>query len=94
MNNAKQYRAKNGRLQYKPAHGWLVEVMETDNATGYCLACGQDVDAIEPDAEHDTCPHCFASKVFGAENLMLRGLFYDEDLEEDRARARSEGWRV
>ena len=92
MNNAKQYTAKNGRLQYKPAHGWLVDVIEGDNATGFCLACGEDADGVEPDAEAYPCHHCGAAKVYGAENLLIRGLFYDEELEEDRAGARLNGW--
>jgi hypothetical protein len=92
MDNAKQYRARNGNLQYKPADQWLIDVIETDNATGFCLACGQDVDGIEPDAEHDTCPHCWADKVFGAENLLERGLYFDADREADIIEARRAGF--
>jgi predicted RNA-binding Zn-ribbon protein involved in translation (DUF1610 family) len=88
----KQYRAKNGALQYKPADDWLIHITETDNSTGFCLSCGEEVDGIEPDAEHDPCPQCHASKVFGAENLLLRGLYYDADREADINQARREGY--
>jgi hypothetical protein len=88
----KQYRAKNGALQYKPADDWLIHITETDNDTGFCLSCGEEVDGIEPDAEHDPCPHCFASKVFGAENLLIRGLYYDADREADINEARRAGY--
>ena len=86
------YRAKNGHIQYKPSDDWLMYVTEGDNATGFCLACGDEVDGIEPDAEHDTCPHCYASKVFGAENLLIRGLYYEADRQADINQARREGY--
>lgn len=91
MNHAQQYRAKSGRLQFKPSDAALTEIIEGDNATGFCLACGEFVDGVEPDAEGDHCPHCTAPKVFGAENLMIRGLYFDADRAEDIAR---EGGRV
>jgi hypothetical protein len=86
------YRAKNGHIQYKPSDDWLTHIIEGDNTTGFCLSCGDEVDGIEPDAEHDACPHCYASKVFGAENLMIRGLYYEADLEADITQARREGY--
>lgn len=86
MDHAKQYTAKNGRLQYKPSDRALMEITEGDNATGFCLACGDWVDGVEPDAEREDCPHCGSAKVYGAENLMLRGLYYDGDRAEDIAR--------
>ena len=88
MNHIKQYRAKNGHLQYKPSDAALIEIMEGDNSTGFCLACGDWVDGIEPDAEREDCPHCAAAKVYGAENLMIRGLYFDADRAEDIARGR------
>lgn len=88
----KQYRAKNGRLQYKPSDAWLIYVTEGDNDTGFCLACGEEADGVEPDAERYACLHCGAAKVFGAENLFARGLYYDADREADIQQARAEGF--
>ena len=88
MDHIKQYRAKNGHLQYKPSDAALIEIMEGDNLTGFCLACGEWVDGIEPDTEREDCPHCGAAKVYGAENLMIRGLYFDADRAEDLARGR------
>lgn len=85
MDHKQQYRAKNGNLQYKPSDAALIEIMEADNTTGFCLACGEFVDGVEPDAERYDCI-CGASKVYGAENLFLRGLYYDGDRAEDMAR--------
>lgn len=88
----KPYRAKNGRLQYKPSDAWLTHVIETGEQIGFCLACAEEVDGVEPDAEGEHCPSCYEQKVFGAENLLLRGLCYDEDLEADIQEARSAGY--
>ena len=88
MNHAQQYRAKNGRLQFKPSDALLIEITEGDNSTGFCLACGETVDGVEPDAARYTCPHCDAAKVFGAEDLLVRGLYFDADRAEDIARGR------
>lgn len=85
MEHKTQYRAKNGHLQYKPSDAALIEIMEADNATGFCLACGEFVDGVEPDAEGDACPHCRALKVYGAEELFNRGLYFDADRAEDIA---------
>lgn len=85
MDFAKQYRAKNGNLQFKPSDAWLTDIIEGDNSTGFCLACGETVDGVEPDAAGYTCPHCRAAKVYGAEELFNRGLYFDADREEDLA---------
>ena len=88
MDHKTQYRAKNGNLQYKPSDAALIEIMEADNATGFCLACGEFVDGVEPDATGYTCPHCRALKVYGAEELFNRGLYFDADRAEDISRGR------
>jgi hypothetical protein len=88
----KQYRAKNGRLQYKPSDAWLTYVIESGDPMGFCLACAEEVDGVEPDAEGEHCPSCYEPKVYGAEDLLLRGLCYDEDREADIQQARREGY--
>lgn len=88
MDHVKQYRAKSGHIQLMPSDALLTEIIEGDNTAGFCLSCGETVEGIEPDAERDDCPHCGAAKVFGAENLMIRGLYFDADRAEDIARGR------
>jgi Zn finger protein HypA/HybF involved in hydrogenase expression len=83
MKHVKTYTAKNGRMQYMPSDAVLLEIIENDNATGFCLACGEFVDGVEPDLERADCPHCGSSKVYGAENLMMRGLYFSADREAD-----------
>lgn len=87
MDEPKQYRAKNGRLQYQPSDRALLVTIESGEYLGFCLACGDWVDGVEPDAERVDC-YCGAAKVYGAENLLFRGLYYDGDRAEDMARGR------
>ncbi len=39
---------------------------------GFCIACGEEHDGIEPDAERYKCHCCGQCKVYGAEQLVLR----------------------
>lgn len=38
---------------------------------GFCLACGAEVEGVEPDARKYECEVCGAHKVYGAEELLL-----------------------
>lgn len=38
---------------------------------GFCIACGEDADGVEPDARNYTCECCGEPAVFGAEELLL-----------------------
>lgn len=49
----------------------VMKVIETDNTTGFCLACGAQHDGVEPDARRYTCEECDAPKVYGAEEILL-----------------------
>ncbi len=68
------YRTKAGTVQYKPSIELAMALAH--QGQGFCLACGTDVDGIEPDARRDTCPECGAAKVYGAEELVLMGLTF------------------
>lgn len=39
---------------------------------GFCVACGEDADGVEPDARRYECEHCGKRAVYGAEELLLR----------------------
>lgn len=43
---------------------------------GVCLKCGEDADGVEPDARGYICEVCEAPYVYGAEEIMMRGLYY------------------
>lgn len=42
---------------------------------GFCVACGNQQDGCEPDAANYTCEACNVRQVFGAEEILLRGLY-------------------
>jgi predicted RNA-binding Zn-ribbon protein involved in translation (DUF1610 family) len=39
---------------------------------GFCLACGLEVDGVEPDARRYECESCGERQVYGAEELLMR----------------------
>ena len=65
------YTTKSGVIQYKPTLKWL----ESSYNEGFCLACGEVIDGIEPDARKCKCECCGANKVYGNEEIALMGLF-------------------
>lgn len=38
---------------------------------GFCLACGAEVEGVEPDAREYECEACGESEVFGADELLM-----------------------
>lgn len=38
---------------------------------GFCLACGEEAEGVEPDAEGYVCESCDALAVMGAEQLLF-----------------------
>lgn len=70
------YTAKSGARQFKPSFMELQDALAQDRNTGFCLACGCDVDGVEPDARKYRCEACDADKVYGAEELLLMGLYH------------------
>ena len=70
-----QYTAKNGQTQWKPSFKWIESVQRRDASEGFCLACGEVQDGVEPDARKYHCEACGALKVYGAEELGLMGLY-------------------
>lgn len=56
-----------------PTIEWCREVSEGRNTTGWCIACGEEADCVEPDARKYLCNCCFTRNVYGAEELALMG---------------------
>ena len=73
---AQTYIAKCGKAQIKPGLRELRAAISADDNTGFCLACGNEAPGIEPDARRATCEDCGAAKVYGAEQLLLMGLYH------------------
>ena len=54
--------------------------IEDDDHAGWCTSCGEWThDFCEPDARFYECPVCSESTCFGAEELLVQGLFSMED---------------
>lgn len=68
------YKAKSGAMLWKPSLAWAMK--SNDNHEGFCLACGEVADGIEPDARRCKCESCGAEKVFGGEELAMMGLVH------------------
>lgn len=71
-----KYTTKTGLTQYRPV---LSETSYSrlafgDGNVGFCLACGNDADGVEPDARRYTCESCDQPKVYGLEELLMMGL--------------------
>ena len=70
----KEYTTKTGLKQFKPSIEEL-EQMDED-MQGFCLACGEIEDGVEPDARKYVCSCCGKDKVYGASELVLMGLYH------------------
>jgi hypothetical protein len=49
----------------------VMEAVEADDNTGFCLACGEEAYGVEPDARNYECEECGKRKVFGAQELLM-----------------------
>ena len=68
------YTTRTGKTQYKPSLDEVEAIINGDNSGGFCLACGAEAYGVEPDARRYSCEACGQPKVYGAEELVLRGL--------------------
>ena len=72
----KQYTAKSGKTQFKQSLKVLQQAVLGDTMSGYCLACGEENGPVEPDARKYECDCCGEPKVYGAEELIMMGLYH------------------
>jgi len=53
----------------------IVEAVERHQTSldnpGFCLACGAEVEGVEPDARKYECETCGERQVYGAEELLM-----------------------
>lgn len=68
------YRAKSGKIRIKPS----IELAEQldDDSEGFCVSCGSHGQLVEPDAVKYTCDECGEAAVYGASELIMRGLVF------------------
>jgi hypothetical protein len=59
----------------KPIHISEAEYADlTENYGGFCIECGDQAYGVEPDARRYRCESCGANPVYGAEELLIRGV--------------------
>lgn len=50
----------------------LLDAVERDDNSGFCINCGEEVYGVEPDARNYPCEHCDGKRtVFGAQELLI-----------------------
>ena len=74
LRQTRTYRAKSGATQHMPSLALIEEMAE--NSQGFCLACGEMADCVEPDARGYECECCGKPKVYGAQELALRSIYF------------------
>jgi len=45
--------------------------MSTLDNPGFCIACGEEIEGVEPDAREYECESCGEPAVYGADELMM-----------------------
>jgi Zn finger protein HypA/HybF involved in hydrogenase expression len=71
---AKEYVSQSGERLFKPVIGEDIQEPDFDDGTGWCLACAELAEGVEPDARKYTCEACGKAKVYGLAELALMGL--------------------
>mgnify|MGYP003627294198 FL=1 len=54
-----------------PTTEQILEAVQDDDNSGFCLACGAQAYGVEPDARRYECEECGARKVYGAEECLI-----------------------
>lgn len=49
----------------------VMSIVARDDYEGICLACGEDAYNVEPDAREYPCDVCGASRVYGAQEILV-----------------------
>ena len=52
----------------------IMDAVEQDDNIGFCVACEEEHNYVEPDARNYECEHCGEMEVYGAEELILMGV--------------------
>jgi hypothetical protein len=49
----------------------VIDAVQNDDLTGFCLACGEDAYNVEPDARQYPCEACDENAVYGAQEVLF-----------------------
>jgi len=61
-----------------PSQCQVLDAIQEDSNTGWCIRCGAEHDGLEPDAERRKCEECGKPAVYAAEECLLQGLYVSE----------------
>lgn len=70
---SEQFTNKAGKVRHKFELTSEEYAEHAEEYGGFCIACGEAAFGVEPDARGYDCESCGESKVYGAEELLLRG---------------------
>jgi len=59
------------RIAHKVDLDEVMQAVEDDDMSGFCLECGELNAPVEPDAEKYECDSCGAHMVYGAEQILI-----------------------
>lgn len=59
--------------QYKPS---IELVMSMSDNEGFCIACGETQEGVEPDGRKYDCQSCGKPRVYAREQLIIRAYHY------------------
>lgn len=68
------YKTRGGAVQLRPVLTEDEFRHARNEDRGFCLACGAEAFNVEPDARCLPCEGCGAAKVYGIEELLMRGI--------------------
>ena len=63
----------------RPTIDDVMAACEEDDNVGFCIACGEEHYGIEPDARKYECESCGKRAVYGAEEILISGLYSDDE---------------
>ena len=49
----------------------IMDAVERDELSGFCISCGEEQYGVEPDARKYECEGCGKPKVYGAQELLF-----------------------
>lgn len=75
--HVRPYTTRTGAKQFKPSIQLAMAL--NSRSSGFCLACGDEQNGVEPDARKYRCTSCGKHKVYGGEELVLMGLTFDAE---------------
>lgn len=69
--------SRTGRTYCVPSMEEVMAACQADEGQGWCIKCGSECFGLEPDARKCECEDCGAAAAYGAEELMLMGLYHE-----------------